>query len=70
MKQLIKMYAELDKNVRHKIDSFLWTTFNWILSILITYLSWLDYWFIIILIPVLNTITKQLNKHFNPFYWE
>lgn len=57
---------ELDQSTKNKITAFLWTVFNWIVWILITYLSWLDFQYLIVIIPVLNLITKELNKYFNP----
>jgi hypothetical protein len=70
MKTLIEFYKWLDKSTKHKIQAFLWTTFNWVIWIIITYLSWLNYEMLIVIIPVLNLISKEINKYFNPNYWK
>lgn len=54
----------------HKVSAFLWTMFNWIIAIIITYIIDINYMYAPLLIPILNLITKELNRTFNPDFWK
>jgi len=58
----------LNIKTKNQITAFLWTCFNWIIWIIISYLTWLNYEYLIVIIPILNLITKELNKTFNHNY--
>lgn len=51
-----------------QFGTFCRTTANGFISVLIVYLSWLDYSYIPFIIAILNLITKEINKNFNPYY--
>ena len=54
----------------HKVSAFLWTLFNWIIAITITYITDINYMYAPLLIPILNLITKELNRLYNPDFWK
>lgn len=53
-----------------QFKTFCWTTLNWFISLIVVSLSWLPYEIIPVIVAWINTITKELNKRFNPKYKE
>lgn len=49
-----------------RTSTFLWNIWNWLVTIAIIYLTKIDYIYWPIIIAVLNLITKEANKVFNP----
>jgi hypothetical protein len=52
----------------NKFQAMCWQIFNGIIAILITYLTEIGYAYILIIAPILNLVTKELNRYFNPNY--
>ena len=52
----------------NQFGAFMRTTINGFLSVLIVYLSWMEYSYIPFLVAILNLVTKEINKNFNPYY--
>lgn len=46
--------------------AFYWTTLNWIISLVILYVTDNNLEYSIILVPILNTITKYINTQVIP----
>ena len=52
----------------NKYSALIWQIGNWIVWIVIVYLTDIDYIYLPIIVPVLNLMTKELNKTFNDNY--
>jgi hypothetical protein len=51
-----------------KLSTLLWTLANWIIAIIATYLLDINYIYAPLIVPVLNLVTKEINRAFNTNY--
>ena len=50
----------------NKFKAFLWTSFNWCIAIILKFLWDLPYESIPVIVAILNYVTKELNRTYNP----
>jgi hypothetical protein len=54
----------LDFLAYSKLSTFLWTTVNWLLAIIILYITENNVAYAVVIIPIINSFTKYINnKH-------